>query len=225
MANVRPRTEADLEPLEEVLRSCHARFGWPLEGLPDAKAFICDDHAPLEQAWVAEYEGQIVGHIAITKAVDDNPAVAMWRKQGGTDHVAVVGRLFVHPGKTGKASGVTRALVNACDAWARETNAWLVMYCVVWSPARQLMCQILTARFGWLKMGNAVYHSTDGRDVDAVCYAAPRQGIALAEPENPRGQGAMIIERVKMMSSLGLWSLWNNVSSKSNALSGTSVNH
>lgn len=208
--NVRPRTEADFESLEECLRNCHAEFGWPLEDLPNARAFIIDDHAPLEQAWVAECEGEIVGHIAITSSVPENPAVAMWKAQGGTDNVAVVGRLFVHP-KIGKARGVTRALVTAVDDWARRADVWLIMYCVVYNAARQLMCRILTSRFGWIKYADTAYHSSEGWTADAVCYAAPRRGMALGEVETSNGSRA-IIENFVLMKNVGLWALRNKLS-------------
>lgn len=204
MTTVRPRTEDDFQPLEQVLHACHAQFGWPLEGLPDAKAFINDDHAPLEQAWVAETEGQIVGHIAITTAVSENPAVALWREQGNTERIAVVGRLFVHPDSTGKSRGVTRALVDAIEAWSEVTDSRLIMYCVVSSAPRRLMCEILTRRFGWIKFGDSVYHGTDGIDRPAVCYAAP---LELFEPPQ-----VTILSRAMMMSNVGLWTLWSNMS-------------
>jgi len=212
MVTVRPRTEADFEPLEQVLISCHATHGWPLEGLPNARDFIDDPHAPVEQAWVAEVEGQIVGHIAITKAVPENPAVALWLEQGESDNVAVVGRLFALPDRGGKSRGVTRALVDACDAWSLAHRRRLIMYCVVWNAARRLMCQILAARFGWVKFGDSKYLGTDDIYYPAACYAQPLEPFVA-----PAVRDTMLA-RAMLMSNLGMWALWSNVSSESLAL-------
>ncbi|KAF2769168.1 hypothetical protein EJ03DRAFT_327612 [Teratosphaeria nubilosa] len=175
---VRPRTEADFPSLERALTECHAATGWPLEGVPDARAFICEAQGPLEQAWVAEHNGHIVGHIAINAPEPACPCVKLWRQKCGTttadddDRIAVVGRLFVSPTK--KVPGVVRALYSAVTDWSREHDTQLIMYVVVWSAARVLAAEVMTARFGWLKFGDTVYVSPkDGRVIDAVCYAAP----------------------------------------------------
>ncbi|KAH9809317.1 GNAT family N-acetyltransferase [Teratosphaeria destructans] len=189
---VRPRTEADFPGLERALTECHAATGWPLEGVPDARAFICEDQGPLEQAWVAEHNGHIVGHIAINAPEPDCPCVKLWRRQTATDpddgkpddRIAVVGRLFVSPTK--KVPGVVRALYHAVLDWSRERDAQLIMYVVVWSAARMLAAEAMTARFGWAKFGDTVYVSPkDGRVIDAVCYAAPPRAEAGEKAEGP----------------------------------------
>ena len=51
---------------------------------------------------VAEREGKFVGRIALNAADGGCPAVPPWRQQfGGQGHVAVGGRLFLHPAATG----------------------------------------------------------------------------------------------------------------------------
>ncbi|KAK3071113.1 hypothetical protein LTR53_009247 [Teratosphaeriaceae sp. CCFEE 6253] len=218
MATVRPRTEADFEPLSDVIRATHAKTGYPLEGLPDARAFIIDDSAPLAQAWVAVFEGKIVGHIAINVAVPDCPAVSTWRAQGNKEErLAVVSRLFVDPNATGASRGVTKGLINAVTAWSQEHETRLIMYVVIWSAVRALMAEVLTARQGWLKYGDSVYHSPDGWSKQVFCYAQPlnqlyphlppQQDLAVNPYDQPMGD---LLVRMAMQLSSTIWVVWND---------------
>jgi len=218
---IRPRTEADFPGLQTALLECHAKTGWPLEGLKDANAaleFLLDGQGALEQAFVAEYNGEIVGHIAINKPEPDCPCVARWTQQVGIkDRIAVVGRLFVNPAK--KPKGVVRALRKAVTDWSQEHDTQLIMYVVVWSAARTIAAEVLAASFGWLKYADAVYVSPmDGRVIDAVCYAAPPEDrVPFLQRDvtmvSSRKRAVTFAERFEQLrSTLGM--AWRNPGSK-----------
>jgi hypothetical protein len=212
---VRPRTDADFEGLEHAIKVCHAKTGYPLEGVPDARAFICDDQGPLEEAWVAVNNGEIVGHIAINKPMSDCPCVMKWRELHPHDRtsIATVGRLFVNPGK---AKGVLRELVKAVRTWAWERNVRLIMYVVIWSPARAMMANVLTARQNWTEYGRSIYHSPDGWSKDAVCYVAPDEWQTVMPVDEPfavveKKQYENILARLVVQRAAGLWTVWCGV--------------
>jgi predicted GNAT superfamily acetyltransferase len=224
VTTVRPRTDADFPGLEKALRQCHAATGWPLEGIQDAKSFLCDDQGLLEQAWVAEYNGEIAGHIAINQPENDCSAVAKWVEQNGNDdRIAVVGRLFVNP--VAKAKGVVRALSETVTQWSQDHDAQLIMYVVVWSAARVLAAEAMSARFGWQKYGDTFYMSPmDGRKIDAMCYAAPLEHrIPIMHRDitiKPKLRTVTMVERFTQLGS-SLGRAWRNPGSKYSSRSFT----
>ncbi|KAK4547571.1 hypothetical protein LTR36_000528 [Oleoguttula mirabilis] len=124
-----------------MLRLVHAHSGYPVQGTDNAKAFLSG--GPIEQAWIAEHAGQIVGHVAVSKATEDDVSVALWRKKHPEDPVAILERLFVHPEKLG--GGIATRLIRTASSWGREAGCRLVLFALVKDQAAMRLYK----RLGW----------------------------------------------------------------------------
>lgn len=58
---VRPRTGDDLDACVEALRLVHDADAYPLNWPADPRAWL----QPADAAWVAELDGEVVGHVAV----------------------------------------------------------------------------------------------------------------------------------------------------------------
>jgi len=166
MVSIRPRADADLDGCIRVLHKVYASDGYPVQGIDNAKAFLTGDS--LDQAWVAERDGQIVGHVAVSQATDDDVSVALWRRQHPHDHLAVLGRLFVDPNK--RAGGVASQLIAAALEWAKQAQVRLVMFGLIKDQAAIRLYE----RLGWSTFGSTTYHYDSGREMEAICFASPK---------------------------------------------------
>src|SRR3954447_6664242 len=103
--NVRRRAQADLLEAGAALVEVHRSDGYPVEGVDDPTAWLLSPHQIA--AWIAELDGRIVGHVALTEPQPGDAAATIWnnRTDGRQDHVAVLGRLFVHPHARGHKMG------------------------------------------------------------------------------------------------------------------------
>jgi len=165
MVSIRPRVDADLEGCIHVLHDVYARDGYPVQGMNNAKAFLTS--GPLKRAWVAEREGRVIGHVAVSQATDDDVSVALWRQQNPNDAIAVLGRLFVGPDE--RAGGVASRLMGAAVEWSREANVRLVMFALVKDQAAMRLYE----RLGWQRFGSRMYRYGEGQQMEAVCYSSP----------------------------------------------------
>lgn len=168
MVAIRPRTAADLDDCAGVLRLVHAHSGYPVQGCDNAKAFLTG--GPIEQAWIAEQDSQIVGHVAVSKATEDDVSVALWRKQHPDSPVALMERLFVHPEKLG--GGIATRLIQTASSWSRDAGCRLVLFALVKDQAAMRLYE----RLDWTRFGEAVYQWGDGGQMDAVCFVGPEHG-------------------------------------------------
>lgn len=137
-AVVRARTDADLDALVATLRATHAADGYPVRARAVSAAFLAPDH--LAGAWVAERDGQPVGHVALVHPVDEPALVgATGRAPAG---LAGIARLFVHPAARG--GGLARTLLDTACGAARARDLLPVLDVVDGSPAAALY-----ERLGW----------------------------------------------------------------------------
>jgi GNAT superfamily N-acetyltransferase len=113
---IRPRTDADLPALAEVLAeqqpSSHYPVRWPLP-FP-AERFLVRDAE--EVAWVAEVDGRVVGHATV--AALDGDEAALFTAATGRSDLALVSVLFVARDVLG--TGVGGRLLDTAVAWADE---------------------------------------------------------------------------------------------------------
>lgn len=120
---LRPRTEADLPALIDVLGrqqpSSRYPFRWPWPG-GDVTEFLVRDGE--EANWVAELDGRAVGHAAIVAISGDDALTQAWRRATGraSEGLACVSVLFVDVDLRG--TGVGGLLLDAGVAWARERD-------------------------------------------------------------------------------------------------------
>ena len=91
---IREREDADLAVCVRLLRDVHEQAGYPINWPADPPAWLTPENAL--GCWVAESDGQVVGHVVLTAAGDG----------------AEVERLFVDPKAT--RQGIGRRLLDHC---------------------------------------------------------------------------------------------------------------
>ncbi|KAI1403111.1 acyl-CoA N-acyltransferase [Hypoxylon fuscum] len=164
MATVRARTDGDIAACLEVLKAVYETNGYPVEGVGDPGLFFSKD----DVAWVAEIDGIVVGHVAFAKASTENVAVAIWWQQHPEDtHVAVLGRLFVHPHS--RKGGTASRLVATAVEEARRRRQRLVLFSLI-----KDRCAIsLYGKLGWQHFGSAIFKWGEGNEMAAECFTSP----------------------------------------------------
>ncbi|GAB2760294.1 GNAT family N-acetyltransferase [Amycolatopsis magusensis] len=164
-SRVRERRAADLEGAAAALVRVYASDGYPVEGVDDPRAWLRP--ADLLHAWVAELDGEIVGHAVLTAPADSADAVRIWREQAPDERVAVLGRLFVLPEARGYALG--ERLARAAMEVAEARGLRLVLDVV----DKDVAAIRLYERLGWQRIGTADHRFGDGQSITAYCYVAP----------------------------------------------------
>ena len=79
--SVRRRQPADLPEAAAALVEVHRSDGYPVEGVDDPTAWLLSPHQIA--AWVAELDGRIVGHVALTEPQPDDAAATVWTAHAG----------------------------------------------------------------------------------------------------------------------------------------------
>ena len=163
---IRPRTEADLPGAAAALVAVHAVDGYPVEGVDTPLEWLSP--VGVLKAWVAEKEGEIVGHAMLSRPQGED-AVEMWLKQSGdtADHVAVGARLFIAPEARGEGLG-ERLLRTAFD-YGRAHGLRVVLDVMTKDKAAIRLYE----RIGMQRIGTARHAYGEGQEIDAVCYVSP----------------------------------------------------
>lgn len=165
---IRPRRPSDLPALAAIIRSVHAKFGYPVEPIDltndaETTSFICE---PAWQSFVAEavFPGpasttpsapQVIGHVAVTP-FHRNAREDDWAAAGCTvENSGHVGRLFVSPEAHGLGAG--KALMKAVMDYAVEKGKRLCIYVVT----KDVAATKLYERLGWRRIGMETYQGWD----------------------------------------------------------------
>ncbi|MFB6578081.1 GNAT family N-acetyltransferase [Streptomyces sp. NPDC056402] len=164
--HVRRRTDADLGACVQVLAEVHAQDGYPVNWPEHPCGWLSGP--ALLAAWVAELDGRIVGHVALSRSAADDAAPALWSSRGGAGRAAaaVVGRLFVAPAARGH--GIGALLMARATREARERDLHPVLDVVV-SDASAVA---LYERLGWELLATVEQRWSPERTVTVHCYAA-----------------------------------------------------
>nr|WP_273482790.1 GNAT family N-acetyltransferase [Kribbella italica] len=120
-------------------------------------------------SWIAELDGQIVGHVAISEPQPGDDAVRLWLEQSDdtVDKVAVVGRLFVTKAARRKAIGEKLARAVVTDPLVRGKRLVLDVMDKDQDAIR------LYERLGLQKIGTATHTFGEGQTITAHCYVVP----------------------------------------------------
>ena len=113
---IRRRHDGDLDACKRVLRGISSGGKYPLPRPVSHRAWLTED---VLDAWVAERQGTILGHVAIARVGTGAASAMRWREVTGrsTDDLALVSRFFVRLPERGQ--GIGTALLAAAVAGAR----------------------------------------------------------------------------------------------------------
>lgn len=149
-ASVRPRRSSDLPALADVLagQQPHSRYPlrWPLPFPPEE--FIVRPSE--QQAWVAELDGQVVGHVSLT-TVEADALGDIWSAGAGRPvaELACVSVLFVDHERQGH--GIGGRLLDTAVTAAREAKQTPVLDVVT----RHSAAVDVYRHRGWVEVGRA----------------------------------------------------------------------
>jgi ribosomal protein S18 acetylase RimI-like enzyme len=164
--DIRPRRDSDIPEATKALVKVHERDGYPVEGVGEPESWLTPPD--LLKAWVAELDGRIVGHVALSHPSGED-AVALWQEQSGASEseVAVLARLFVAPEARRMALG--RRLTQAAMEYATEEDLRLVLDVMTKDTSAMRLYEAL----GWQRIGTSKHAYGEGQQTDAICYVSP----------------------------------------------------
>jgi len=169
---IRPRTEADLPALTQVLAAQQSLTRYPMRWpLPfPIEQFVVRD---VDLAgWTAELDHRPVGHVAV-QGVDDvfTPALlsAPWADAHGrpTDRLGVLGTLFVDPGV--RRQGLGRRLHDTAVDWMRAHD---LAPCLDVVPVHAAAVEMY-AGLGWREVGRVRPHWLPDGEPDVLAMVLP----------------------------------------------------
>lgn len=165
MATIRLRRKEDAQALVTLLKKVHAHSGYPVIGTECAAEFIYNKESL--EAWVAELDGQVVGHASVDPCDFSSPPVTLWLEQGGEKNIAGFNRLFVDPACQGK--GIAKQLVTTVQDYGHKHELRLLLYVV----ERFSAIRALYEKFGWIYYAESVFRYGEGESMISWCYASP----------------------------------------------------
>ena len=165
---IRPRTEADLPALTEVLAAQQSATRYPMRWpLPfPIEQFVIRD---VDLAgWTAELDGRPVGHVAAQTAYDE-VMLPLWEAGHGRprERLGVMGTLFVDPGV--RRQGLGRRLHDTAVEWLRERDLAPCLDVVPIHAAAQAMY----AAAGWRVVGQERPHWLPDGEPDVLAMVLP----------------------------------------------------
>lgn len=164
MVSVRSCTDSDTDAIVKVLEAVYEKDAYP-QGSSDFRKFVTHG---LQQAWVAESKGTIIGHVAIAAPDPSDLAIKLWREQKPDEDgcIVLVKRLFVAPEARGK--GAASSLLEAASGWGEENGVKLIL----WTLVKDVSAIGLYDRLGWKQFGTGVFHFGENREksMKAICF-------------------------------------------------------
>lgn len=165
MVSIRLRIDTDLDACATALLYIQETDGYP-QGISDLRKFLA---SKVENAWIVELNGHIVGHVSTGPAKGDLAADFWNELYPGDNAIAVLGRLFVLP--ESRKDGAARKLVEVAVAANAKNGKRLLLWVVV---ANQAAIKLYD-RLGWVRFGTTTYTYEDGQTMEAICFASPVQ--------------------------------------------------
>lgn len=120
-------------------------------------------------AWVAELDGQVIGHIGLSRSGEGDAAPVLWGRREGASagRTAVISRLFVSPAARGHGIGARLMARAVEDAHERGLHPVLDVL------ASDTAAAALYERLGWELLATVDQQWSPTQTVTVHCYAAP----------------------------------------------------
>lgn len=165
---VRARNRADLDDCVRLAHAVHALDGYPPHLPGDLRSFMAAPDALA--AWVAERDGQIIGHVALHR--HSSAAVVAMASEAlnrSPERLGVIARLLVSP--QSRRDGVGRSLLDVASRDAMARDRWPIL-----DVATHFHAAIsLYESCGWMRAGQVVVRLGDGIELEELVYLGPRR--------------------------------------------------
>lgn len=150
-----------------MLGEVHERDGYPVNWPDDPPGWL--SQRSLIDAWVAELDGRVAGHVVLSRSGPGDAAAHLWSHREGVsrERAAVVSRLFVDPAARGR--GIGALLMHRVAAEARARRLHPVLDVVVSDHSAAALYE----RLDWRRLGTVEQRWDADRTVTVHCYAAP----------------------------------------------------
>jgi GNAT superfamily N-acetyltransferase len=163
---IRERREEDVTACTRLAQLVHDLDGYPPYLSGELRDFMQSPDAI--GAWVAEFDGDIVGHVALhARSSDAVMGLASAASGHPPGRFGVVARLLVSP--AARQGGVGRALLRTATVHAVELGLYPVLDVVT----RFLPAIALYESCGWIRAGVVTIPLPDGTSVDEFVYLGP----------------------------------------------------
>ena len=142
--------------------------GYPTPRPLDLREFLVSPDAL--GAWVAERDGQVVGHVALHRC--STPEVLEMASRALTrpvDQLGVVARLLVSP--DARRENIGRTLLNTASSEATRHGLWPILDVVTTFEAAVNLYE----RCGWERVGRVTFRFHDGGSVEEFVYLGPQR--------------------------------------------------
>lgn len=162
---IRERVDTDAPQLIAALAEVHRSDAYPIADEHVDQSWLYDPS--FEMAWVAEVDGQIIGHVALMRGFGA-PVVEKSTGRPAAETLGVT-RLFV--GHAGRGSGAATALLDTVDRYAVRSGLALALDVVDFNTTAVELYE----RRGWRRVGSYVaqWFGPDGPHPTAHYYVAP----------------------------------------------------
>lgn len=171
---IRARRPDDLATCVAILRLVHERDDYPVRWPADPAGWLARDDELA--AWVAQRDGQVVGHAVLRPASGTDAAEPVAEATGvPVDRIALLARLFV--AADARRGGVAGRLIEVVLAEARRRDLLLALDVV----GDHNGAVALYERLGWRRVAtiNASWMPVvDGEGTPLHCYIAPASPVA-----------------------------------------------
>jgi GNAT superfamily N-acetyltransferase len=168
---VRERIEADLDDCVAMAHVVHQLDRYPMFLPIDLRRFISAPDALV--AWVAEDEGQVIGHVALRPSSSAAVlAMAVEVLRVPPDRLGVVARLLVSPAR--RRQGVARSLLEVACEEAHRRGLWPILDVVTYQQAAIALYE----KCGWRRAGQVTSRYGDDVVLDEFVYVGPQPPVA-----------------------------------------------
>jgi threonine aldolase/GNAT superfamily N-acetyltransferase len=173
---VRERVDADLGGCEQLALTVHGVDRYPMYLPDDMRGFMATPDAIC--AWVAEEDGEIVGHVAL-RPLSSPPVLAMASEALGlpAERLGVVARLIVSPRY--RRRGLGRSLLETAALEARARGLWPILDVVASDEAAIGLYESC----GWAAAGKVTVRWGEYPEVEELVYLGPAVAGALVDGE------------------------------------------
>lgn len=164
---VRPRTDDDVDACVRMATIIRDHDGYPTRRPLDLREFLTSPDAL--GAWVAEREGQVVGHVALHRhSTPEVLAMASRALVRPVDQLGVVARLLVSPDT--RRENVGRTLLNKASGEASRRDLWPILDVVTTFEAAVNLYESC----GWVRVGQVTFRFHEGGSVEEFVYVGPQ---------------------------------------------------